>query len=181
MRKFIKLFVVLLLLIIALFSLGCSNIFKTGYLREDVVIKDRKGSVAGLLYIGSYIKEGYIIGWIGENGMFYREPEKELEYGKIYDTSVLKFTGDAEKGLKKAMIDTNVCMHNLSPELNDVMPESEELYYEYCSTCHAAPDLTKQYNVHMKSVMTSMVFHSNVSDEEAKILNRYINLKIVNQ
>lgn len=165
---------------IALSSLGCSNLFKTGYLREDVVVSDSKGSVAGLLYLGSYIKEGSIIGWIAENGMFYREPEKELEYGKIYDTSVLEFTGDIENGLKKAVIDTKVSIRNLSPDLKDVMPESEELYYEYCSTCHAAPDLTKQYNVHMKSIMNSMVFHSNVSDEEAKILNRYINLKILN-
>ncbi|MGD9809229.1 MAG: hypothetical protein AB7E76_00010 [Deferribacterales bacterium] len=166
---------------IAVFMLGCSKVFKTGYLRRDINILDSEGAVAGRIYTGSYVKSGSIVAWAEDTGILYRGPHKELEYGEIFDESILEYTGEIQNGLKEALINTPISMNNLSPELDDVVPESEELYYEYCSTCHAAPDLTKTYNVHMKSVMNSMVSHSNVSEEEAKILNRYINLKIVQQ
>jgi hypothetical protein len=179
MRKFVKLFIIVILSFAAVFILGCTKVFKTGYLRRDINILDSAGAVAGRIYTGSYVKSGSIVAWAEDNGVLYRGPDKDLEYGEVFDTSILEYTGDTRNGLKEALINTPISMNNLSPELDDVVPESEELYYEYCSTCHAAPDLTKQYNIHMKSVMNSMVSHSNVSEEEAKILNRYINLKIV--
>jgi len=180
MRNFINIFIIILCLISISAIFGCNQLLRTGYLRKDIHINNHNGDLAVEIYQGSFVNSGSVVVWADSLGNLYRESAKRLLYGKVSDSSILKYTNKNENGLKEAKVNVHVSPMLLTNDMKDITAESENIYYEYCSTCHSAPDLTKMFNKQMKGVMQSMVSHSNIPPKEAEQLRRYINLTISN-
>lgn len=180
MKIFVTSVIMLLLITLTMISAGCNKVFRTGYLCQDSEILNSEGIVAGVLYRGTFIQSGKVTVWVDSEGTLYAMSDKRLDYGKLDDLSVLKYTGDVSGDMKEATLETNFPAEILTSYIDDALAESEDLYYEYCSTCHAAPDLSRKFNQQMKGVMHSMVTHSNVTEDEAAVLQRYISLKLGN-
>jgi len=176
MRKYTHIGILFLFMFGFAVFYGCYNILETGYLKKDLLISDKNGTEGVKLYFGSFVKSGSITVWVDTDGSLYREPEKLLKYGEVKNDSMLTFTSNVQNGLREAKFSTKISPTLLSSDITEVTAEAEEVYYEHCSTCHQAPDLTKKYNAQMKGVMESMVVHTNMPVEDAELLARYVSL-----
>lgn len=158
---------------------ACANAALTGYLKDNYTVNSLNGSPVATLYFGSYVKGDKILVWADKkNGELFREPEKKLLYGISENLSALHYTGLSENGLYEAVINLGADSAILADSMQAAIEKSEKLYYDNCSTCHAAVKIDSFTQNHWNSIMTAMVNHAGVSETDARHISRYVALII---
>lgn len=169
----------IIIILISFFVFACSEHSHTGYLTHDVKIVNDSGAEAAELYFGNYVENGKVKVWLDkENSMLLSKPRDGLPLGKVTDKSVLDVFYERDERFSKVELVTQLEKNDITSDLETALKESEKVYYDNCSSCHAAPILEKYYESRLNAVLRSMISHANISPEEAKMVRRYVSIML---
>ncbi|MGE4498087.1 MAG: hypothetical protein AB7E48_09425 [Deferribacterales bacterium] len=166
---------------ISLISVLCiftASASEKGWLNKNIELTDAKGKKTALLQFGSPISDSRLTAWMRKGEKTLYSEDGRVTYGILYDPSAAVETGRTRQGMREVMIKGYIKSSYISPTLEDSLSEYEDKYYDICSSCHSAINLSRFSIDQWAGIMNSMKTHAQISDNDSAGLYRYIKLII---